>query len=642
MQLSLIFLAVLAASVLMTALAAWGITYGTAYGRVTTMASEFTGLSFGTLDEFGSFVANLIQGNVDLVNTILQQQRVAGTARTQQMTTNMITAIGTLVNYTTNATGQSQLQMNGVVDTFAALMGTVVADFRNMSGRYSNQLRASLAAHAGSLLMSYYLSHVFGVSRFLTLQDLGVFRLNWTAWDPIGPDDCTVIGALCATLQDVGTSSLMVMALPSGRYYTCSIDGASIAVLSKNGSTYNEDLVTWLPYAASVPASAQKSTKQRCLTEPPDVVQRVGQDCPLPQSCGCGNDQRCFSWYQTHVNDSAPRLDTHAFYFSPSGELYNCFSLSLFDPATGKLLAVVTNNDPFTAVQQVLFTLSASTSPTTLLTIIVQDAVLSSPGYLGRHCGANETPPGDTSIPAWSALRSCDPNIRWVAQWIFQNYATAQLSPKRLVNGEYVWDIIANPGSGYLAVGTLLAEIDGPIDASNARATGQLAAVRAQQMDLVAASGAATRSFMTEVQAQNIATTQAMEAFFVAQIAGLENSSRTTLALSQHSSSLQVEHLTAEQTSQIAALKAKHLAAMSTTAGWTVGVVGAILLAVLLASTWGTVQVTRSLTGIIDLMEAVAHLRVEGLEVPQHSAVREVARIQTAFQVLVLRLAEYK
>lgn len=33
-------------------------------------------------------------------------------------------------------------------------------------------------------------------------------------------------------------------------------------------------------------------------------------------------------------------------------------------------------------------------------------------------------------------------------------------------------------------------------------------AVRAQQMDLVAASGAATRSFMTEVQAQNIATTR--------------------------------------------------------------------------------------------------------------------------------------
>eukprot|EP00667_Euglena_gracilis_P022797 EG_transcript_25518 len=35
-------------------------------------------------------------------------------------------------------------------------------------------------------------------------------------------------------------------------------------------------------------------------------------------------------------------------------------------------------------------------------------------------------------------------------------------------------------------------------------------------------------------------------------------------------------------------------------------------------------------------------MKVENLEVPQHSSVREVARIQTAFQVLVLRLAEYK
>eukprot|EP00667_Euglena_gracilis_P006761 EG_transcript_6819 len=41
-------------------------------------------------------------------------------------------------------------------------------------------------------------------------------------------------------------------------------------------------------------------------------------------------------------------------------------------------------------------------------------------------------------------------------------------------------------------------------------------------------------------------------------------------------------------------------------------------------------------------MEDVAEMKVEDLEVPQDSAVREVARIQAAFRVLVLRLAEYK
>eukprot|EP00667_Euglena_gracilis_P034331 EG_transcript_59156 len=104
MRLSFIFLTVLAASVLMTALAAWGITYGTSYSRVTTMASEFTLLSFGVLDEFGTFVADVIRGNSELVNTILAQQRASGTARMQQTKADMISTIGTLVNYTTNAT----------------------------------------------------------------------------------------------------------------------------------------------------------------------------------------------------------------------------------------------------------------------------------------------------------------------------------------------------------------------------------------------------------------------------------------------------------------------------------------------------------------------------------------------------------
>lgn len=97
------------------------------------------------------------------------------------------------------------------------------------------------------------------------------------------------------------------------------------------------------------------------------------------------------------------------------------------------------------------------------------------------------------------------------------------------------------------------------------------------------------------------------------------------------------------------ALKTKHLTAMSATAGWTIGVVLAILSAVLLASAWGTaggagpppcgpaamrgpplprwggtawrsgaeplprpVKVTVSLLGIIGLMENAAEMKVEG------------------------------
>lgn len=50
------------------------------------------------------------------------------------------------VNYTTNSTDQTQQQMDEVMDTFGALMGTVVADFKGLSSNYVAQLRSDLAA----------------------------------------------------------------------------------------------------------------------------------------------------------------------------------------------------------------------------------------------------------------------------------------------------------------------------------------------------------------------------------------------------------------------------------------------------------------------------------------------------------------
>eukprot|EP00667_Euglena_gracilis_P022728 EG_transcript_25400 len=89
-------------------------------------------------------------------------------------------------------------------------------------------------------------------------------------------------------------------------------------------------------------------------------------------------------------------------------------------------------------------------------------------------------------------------------------------------------------------------------------------------------------------------------------------------------------------------MTARNLSAMSLTTGWTLGVVFAILLTVLFCSAWGTVRVTSDLNRIIDMMEDVAEMRVEDLAIPQTSRVTEVARIGSAFQVLVWRLAEYK
>eukprot|EP00667_Euglena_gracilis_P001447 EG_transcript_1446 len=98
----------------------------------------------------------------------------------------------------------------------------------------------------------------------------------------------------------------------------------------------------------------------------------------------------------------------------------------------------------------------------------------------------------------------------------------------------------------------------------------------------------------------------------------------------------------ANETDQVNALMTAHLHAMAVTTGWTVAVIFGVLLLVLAGSGWGTVSIASRLNRIIDLMEAVALMKVEDLRVPQDSNVTEVARIQLALQVLIDRLAEYK
>eukprot|EP00667_Euglena_gracilis_P002951 EG_transcript_2955 len=642
MRLSIIFLGVLVVSVLIASLAAWGITYGTSYNRVTTMSQEFTALSHDTLSAFGSFVAALIEGNADLVNTVLTQERVSGEARMQQSKSDVIMAIGTLVNYTTNATVQSQAQMNGVVDTFAGLMGAVVSNFRGLTNAYSMQLRAALAEKVSSLLGGMATTRVTALQRYPTLQGLGLLNFSRAWSDPIGLDDCVMLGSLCATYQELGPGDQSTLALATGRYYTCSSLGASISVIALNGSVYNEDVLKWLPYNSSVPASAQKPVMQRCLTEAP-VVLRVGQDCPLALSPGgqCGNDQRNATWYASHATDTVPRLKAGQLIVDSVGALYTSLSYSVMNSTAGTLLAVLNDNVPQAVGDG--FVNGIITSPgTTIAVVLIDPPVLPLTALKGRKCTVNDTIPGNASLPIYSCLRSCDPAFRWMAQWISQNLATA-IKGTTVENNGTVWDTFISPSrTNLFIIGTSLAEINGPIDASNAQATGQLNAVRAQSLGQVAASGDTMRAYVAAVGVQNVRRTQAMEAVFYAELESLDTTSRAALAVSQQSSSERVQQLTAQQETQIDTLKAKHLDAMSTATGWTLGVVCAILLAVVLCSAWGTVRLTLSLLDMIGLMEDVAEMKVENLEVPQDSGVQEVARIQAAFRVLVLRLAEYK
>eukprot|EP00667_Euglena_gracilis_P002044 EG_transcript_2048 len=608
------------------------------------MSLDFTNLARHMLDEFSEYVTELINNYSESLNVILTQEKVFTIAAAQRIKSNLTTTIGTLVNYTTNAMVQSQAQMNGVVDTFGNLMGQVVGNFRNLTDGYTAQLRAGVAEKIEGVLQSSSSVRVSSMQQFAVMQQLGMLNFSRTPWDPIGLDDCKFLGALCASYVLMGgaTFNHYTLALATGRSYFCTPSSSSMSVRSSNGSLYNEDLVTWV-FSNNALLSSPQPVYQRCLSEPPDAVQRVGQSCSPSQSCQCGDDQRCTPWYQHRLAVPTPDVLHDNSTLGPNGTLISSSSLPLLNAsaAVPQVLGVLSGVDVEYAIDFFLNTLGVS--PTTVLAIFFNDAQFSVFGSLSRKCAANETAPGDPSLPIFSALRVCDPGLRWAAQYIAANRLTMP-AWATVLNDGVVWDIFTVPGliSYYVVIGTLLSEINAAVDATNAQATSSLNDVRAQQLSEVAASGAAATAYMAAVGAQNIAATQAMQDNYLAQISIQNEYFRAALNASQQQSTAQVQQLAIQQNRNIDAVRAEHLAVMSTTAGWTIAVVCAILLCVLLASTWGTVHITHKLNNIIALMEDVADMKVEDLEVPQDSSVQEVARIQTAFRVLIARLAEYK
>eukprot|EP00667_Euglena_gracilis_P006415 EG_transcript_6472 len=277
------------------------------------------------------------------------------------------------------------------------------------------------------------------------------------------------------------------------------------------------------------------------------------------------------------------------------------------------------------------------------MALLLNDANLTVLATNTRQCDANEVAPGDPRMPLYSAYRSCDPGLQAVVPLVVASgnpYVGLTLD-----RPDVLWNISPLQQTAvlsyYFVVGLDKAAVDNYVSIGQDM-QGILPDMLKQLQAQAAQSAAATRAYAAALGAQNIQATQAMQDGFLTELAALEAASRASLAASQHRSAAQASAITAAQTTAAEVKKVEALQAMSVTAGWTVGVVCAILLAVLGLSAWGTTHVAGSLNHIIDLMEDVADLKVENLTVPQGSRLQEVARIQSAFQVMVLRLAEYK
>eukprot|EP00667_Euglena_gracilis_P010837 EG_transcript_11047 len=481
------------------------------------MASQFTTLAQGSFQQFGSFVNGLLQGNAALVDGILAAQEQSGSNRTEQTKAQMVRTIGILVNYTTNSTDQTQQQMDEVMDTFGALMGTVVADFKGLSSNYVAQLRSDLAAKGTTAISTSSTNEANAKLRFQRLVNLGLLDLARPNTDPIGVQDCTLLGVICDTADEFSPIPFTLIS-STGRFYTCSTDGAGVSKITYSGGFYNWSRLKWSSYASSVPTSQRLSYKQRCLSESP-VETVVGLNCPQPLSCRCGADQRCTAWYQPYVNTSAAYFLSNV-YPDASGNprLHTTLSLLNTSASPPAFLGVADTSATLAQTQSLLPALTGLSNQTALA-LLLNDTNLTMLGVVARKCAANETPPGDPGLPVFSSLRACDVGLRAVAQWLAANRSVPQ--PVTLEISGILWDVsmVKTIATTYFfIVGTNKSEVYRGIDVSEAMAATQLAATRAELTRKVAASGAATRAYVAAIGAQNIQATQAMQDSFLAEI----------------------------------------------------------------------------------------------------------------------------
>eukprot|EP00667_Euglena_gracilis_P001677 EG_transcript_1676 len=645
MRLSVLFLGLLALSTIITSMAAWGITFGNSYSQVSGMASQFTTLARGSMACFGTFVDRLLGANAGLVDAVLAAQERSGLNRTGQTKAQLARTVGVLVNYTAESTAETQQQMDDAMATFGILMGTVVADFKGLASSYMTQVRAALAAKGSASVAATELAAAAAKRRLQQLVDLGVLDLSRTPTDPVGEQDCTLLGLLCDVASEFYYIPFSVTSA-TGRHYLCgSFDGAVVTTVSVANGLYNETRRVWYPYPLSFPSWARRTTKQRCLAENPVLIV-TGRDCPLPQSCRCGADMRCSQWYTQFANATVASFTSGMYQDWMGIRLHNSMPLLNASTSPPTLLGVV-DSSWLLSQAQLLLPAPPQVFQTTYMVLLLNDTNLTVVGNRfaasSSSCATNETAPGDPTMPTYSGLRSCDPRLRYLTQWVAANRSLDQ--PVTLEHAGILWDVspVRTVATSYFFIaGNNKSEVNGRIDSSEARASSQLAATRAGLARSVAARGAAARAYVAAAGDQDLQSAQALQDSFLAEIQALEESSQASLSASQGLSSANAQQMTEAQIIAVEAQKSSVLATIWVTAGWTVVVVLCLLLAVLGISASATAQVTRQLACTIGLMEDVAELRVEGLAAPRRAGVQELARLQASFQVMVDRLAEYK
>eukprot|EP00667_Euglena_gracilis_P015506 EG_transcript_16131 len=355
-----------------------------------------------------------------------------------------------------------------------------------------------------------------------------------------------------------------------------------------------------------------------------------------PNYCNgtCGYDTRCRSWYSIHVAGKAPVIKMSDVY-PDAYTLEPVVTLSYpIYSASSQLLAVTATDFYLSSVDAYLGTLSASQ----LVAVVFNTSDLLVMGT-SRQC-PNAAGQSSSGKPL---ATSCDPALQALGGWLAVHRNL--VSNTSLELSGYLWDVF--PGtvesfSYFVVVGMNKTEVYSVVTATSQAANQTLQALSQQQTARMAETEAASLAQMERLSASRIASLQLQQADFRQYIFTEYVNTQVTFNASRQHSAATLNALTSTEMDAVDELERHHLSKMKNAIGVTFGAVVGIFAGVLICASYGTWAVTKQVQQIAQVMEDLAHMKVEQLEVKQKSSVREVQRIEAALEVLVRRLAEYK
>eukprot|EP00668_Euglena_longa_P028282 GGOE01035476.1.p1 GENE.GGOE01035476.1~~GGOE01035476.1.p1 ORF type:complete len:1062 (+),score=255.96 GGOE01035476.1:261-3188(+) len=556
-----------------------------------------------------------------------------------------------LMTQTENATAQEQVLVATLLVSFGDFVQSVIVEFEAMGTDYASRLRTESAQRAQLIFSNMLENCILAIQRPSRLFQLGMLNLTRPLDQPMDDGTCTLVGALCSASAELGVS--VYVGTYTGSTSSCDVtDVADTLVVHRGAVSDNYTFFDWAPYNDSNAGANFPHWKHYCLVD--TNVSSKNEICPhgfgmqYPDRCNatCGFDSRCRPWYTIHDTAEAPRTKMSDVYIDAlKDEAVVTLSYPLYN-SSHTLLVVGATDFYFSKVDAFLRKLS-SAGNSELVAVIFNSSDL-------MLVGSSPTPcPNATRSSGNPVTEACDASLRGLGGWLVANRGLA--SNVSLELDGTLWDVFpasVDTLSYFVAVGMNKSEVYAVITAMSQAASDTLHNLSQQQSAEMAISEGNTITEMNRAMAERIADLQALENQLLLQTEEDHVATDSTINMARRESADKLSNLTTREMLAISQLEDYHLSQMSKNIGVTFGALVGIFAGILLLGLYGTWAITKQVQRIAEVMEDLAHMRVEALEVSQKSSIglgrpvsprpREVQRMEDALVVLVQRLAEYK